>query len=280
MHDLSPEDARILDQLASAGFDRAYVASLAEQDQARADRLLHLLSLLEDYPVEPADDTLIHATLLRVDRAESHRRGRMTVEPRVQASTLRSIAQFPIRNFVSIAAVLLIGLSIALPILSSLEKQAQTALEQNNLRYVALAVDRYAGDYDGAIPVARAGFDSSLLNAAASAINLTPLMEQRYCTIAEPDADPTATQSPGTPVWLPRLVLFLGPENPVMDALRTGRLDRPLVIDLGHQAQGRNILSDEGAILWLYKRPVPAPSEVWQPANPLWLRDEIRPDKP
>ncbi|MDY7109671.1 MAG: hypothetical protein SYC29_13635 [Planctomycetota bacterium] len=279
--ELSPDDRRVVDALFASGFDEEAARRLPASDRARAERLTHLLELMHDYPVEDADETLTHVTLAGIDRYEAERAKRMTIDP-MEARDLRArrLRRVPLPSLVTVAATILIGASIILPILHNLRQQQVDMKRLNNLRYVSFAVDNYAADYDGAIPTARAGL-SGAPAAFADAINLTPLIEERYCRINEPQ--PEEYESSPAGVWFgSNRVLFLGDRNPIIEALRRQqRLDRPLVITFGHDQARRNILTAEGAILWLGQpqRRAEAPP-LWRPRGVLWLADDIHPRSP
>ena len=67
--DLSPEDERLLDALIECGFELDAL-SLEGEERERAENILNLLGLMNDYPVEDSDPALVDATMARVDRFE------------------------------------------------------------------------------------------------------------------------------------------------------------------------------------------------------------------
>ena len=66
--ELTPNDQRILDDLIEASFDIEAMEPLSDAERQRAVALCALFGLRNDYPVEDADDTLLHATLARRHR--------------------------------------------------------------------------------------------------------------------------------------------------------------------------------------------------------------------
>ena len=276
--ELSPDDQRLLDELCESGFDEAAVKRMSASDRPRAERLIHLLGLLQDYPVEEGDETLVHATLAGIDRYVAERAQRMSIDPE-QARSMRSRGprRLPLPSLLTVAATILIGASIVLPILHGLRQEQVDMKRLNNLRYVSLAVDSYAADYDGTIPTARAGL-SGVANAFTDAINLTPLIEERYCQINQPE--PRGYQ-PSDPWTESNRVLFLGDRNPIIDAIRRHRLDSPLLLTFGHDRGRRNILTRDGAILWADQPQVrPDNTWLWRARGVLWLADDIYPRQP
>jgi hypothetical protein len=270
--DLSPADRRLLDLVIEAGFDPGVLEGLPPSERVRGERLMALFGLLNDYPVQDSDDTLVHATLAVIDRHEDERATRMTVDPG-QATMRRG---FRLPNLVSLAAVVLIGASVVLPIMHNLRKQGLTLKTQNNLRYVMHAVDNYAGDYGGTIPSARAGLNG-VITSFSEAINLTPLMQADYCRLNQPEpADEALVDEWGRS----NLVLFLGDRSPVMDALRNGELSRPLQVETSHGEVRRNILQRESAILWLTQWRFASEPSLWRARGVLTLTDDIHPEIP
>ena len=101
---LSAEDQRLLDELMEQGLDPECSAPSAPADRARADRIMSLLGLLDDYPVDEADATLVHATMAHIDRVEDHRGARMTLAPQDRASLQSRRFRVPMPNFIGVAA--------------------------------------------------------------------------------------------------------------------------------------------------------------------------------
>ena len=78
---LTDADANMLDRLVDAEFDPSKITGLDGGDQARLERIISILGLLDSYPVAEltGEDrtTLVNATLARIDRAESEQADRM-----------------------------------------------------------------------------------------------------------------------------------------------------------------------------------------------------------
>ena len=85
--ELSPQDQRLLDALVECEFDPEALEALSAEDRQRVGALMKLLDLLNDYPVEDADDALVHATLARIDRHEEETASRMSFSPPVGLKT-------------------------------------------------------------------------------------------------------------------------------------------------------------------------------------------------
>jgi hypothetical protein len=161
--------------MVECNFDREALEALSPDDQRRADALESLFELLEDYPVEDADDSLVHATLARVDRCEEQRASRMAFRDAAESDELTVRRRFRMPDFISIAAVILIAASIAWPVGTHLHRQSIDRGCATNLRRMAVAFDQYAGDFSGAVPIAQAGVFSNWNPTRHNAINLSPL---------------------------------------------------------------------------------------------------------
>jgi hypothetical protein len=112
---LRPEDERLLDELLESGFDPGVLERMEPEARERGERLIHMLGLLHDYPVEDGDDTLVHATLARIDRFERDRVDRMRIEEDGDAGSSARRHRFRLPDLVSAAAILLIAIGLLWP---------------------------------------------------------------------------------------------------------------------------------------------------------------------
>ncbi|MHC5005808.1 MAG: hypothetical protein ACYTGF_00435 [Planctomycetota bacterium] len=202
-NELCPQDQRLLDTLVDCGFDREAMEALTPDDQRRVDSLVSLFELLDDYPVEDADESLVHATLARVDRCEEQRASRMAISEAAEANELPARSRIRMPDFVSIAAVILIGASIVWPLTSYLNRRSIDTGCANNMRRMGLAFDQYASDFDGAMPIAQAGMFSNWNTTRHNTVNLDPLLQGGYCGPGDADArrpQPAHRRGPGRAV--------------------------------------------------------------------------------
>ena len=278
--DLSPDDQRVVDALAESGFDPEVLEGMSAQDRPRAESVLSLLSLLDAYPVEEGDETLVHATLAGIDRYEAERGTRMKLDPADEKVLRgRGARRIPLPNFISVAAVILIGASVVLPIMHGLRQQQLEMRSLSNLRYVTHAVDNYASDNGGTVPTARAGLSQSLWSAFTDAINLTPMVEQDYCRLNSPQ--PSEPQRVLTADWWQsNMILFIGDRNPFIEAIREGRFDAPITVTLRQGQPRRSMLTRDAAILWLQQPRFTQERSLWRPRGMMWMKEEIHPDEP
>ena len=113
---LNPQDADLFDRLVDVEFNIDDLKGVDDQMRERARKLLGMMGLLDEYPVEAVSaedrETLISATMLRIDREMDDQAERMKLDPVARLPRLR------LREFVAVAAVLertLGGLSSGLP---------------------------------------------------------------------------------------------------------------------------------------------------------------------
>lgn len=293
MHDerhlpeLSPEDAAVLDALAAAGFDPA-VAALREDQRPRARALLQLLGLMDDYPMQEGDEeSLVHATLARIGRDAPLRATRLRIgeaEPAERRGRLR------IPDFMTIAAVILIGASLVIPATRLMHRRALETRCANGLRELAFAFDGYAADNGGDLPLARAGI-SGFSRLGSNVLNLAPLVEQGYCELGHLHCPGHADQpgpsysyqwrSPDVPLaWSagPR-TLVLGDRNPLIDALWTGSAATPLSGSFNHDGRGQNVLASDGSAQWLKRTVIGRGDNIWLPEGYESLEDGAAPHR-
>ncbi len=148
---LCPDDEDALDALVCEGFRTGRVASGLRK---RSENVGALLSLL-DSPVEGESDgageSLVEATLARVQREIDAEEVGLTIEAR--RGGLRRIG---IPDLVSVAAMLLIGIGVLWPVSARFASERERALCQANFQAAGLGFGQYAQDYRAALPMASA----------------------------------------------------------------------------------------------------------------------------
>jgi hypothetical protein len=290
--DLSPRDQRLLDALIECNFDREALESLTPDEQRRVDSLVGLFELLEDYPVEDADEALVHATLARVDRHEEQAASRMTFSAAAEADELPARRRLRMPDFISVAAVILIGASVVWPVGTHLHRQSIDNRCANNMRRMAVAFDQYAIDFGGAVPIARAGMFPTWNATRHNAVNLDPMLQGGYCDHGHlhcPGAKGLYGESysnqwqvPGHRlIWgVDRVTVILGDRNPLIDAARSGKWMPALTISLNHGGRGQNILVTDGHTEWLEQPLYKRSDNIWLPPGVAFLQGEIEPTDP
>jgi hypothetical protein len=269
--ELSPQDQRLLDALIECGFD-AGALQLPAPQRRRAESLARLLGLLNDYPVEDADPALVDATLARIDHHERQRDGRMRVEP---APRRRLFLSWRMPDLVTIAAVLLIGVSVLFPIMHQMRTESIANGCANNLRMMSLAFANYAADSNGALP-ASAGLTSTWSRTARNLRHLAPLIDGGYCEAGHlrcpghtgpGDSYSYQWQTPEARLrWQTgRVGIAMGDCNPLIDAIRHGAAIDPSALSSNHRGRGQNVLGTDGSHRWLEHPFITPGDNIWLP---------------
>ena len=278
----SPDDQRLFDLLAERQFDPSLL-DLSEEDQARADAILRLLGLLDDYPVDDPDPALVDATLARIGQHERDRESRLTMETQHG----REWRRIRLPDFITVAAVILIGASIGLPILHQMRQRSIDVRCANNMRLLAYAFGNYAADYGGEVPIARAGMPSAWNRNWRHVLNLAPLVEGDYCQRDHLDCPGHEGQvgesysyqwhsSEFRPRWgRERATLILGDRNPLIDAMDRGILVSPAILSSNHGGRGQNVLVSDGSGMWL-ETAVIGRDNIWLPKGVQRLQNGVQ----
>lgn len=285
--ELSGDDKRILDALVDAGFDTDALEAQAPADKRRTRAALSLFELLEDYPVEDAEETLVHATLARVDQYEDERNSRMSFDGAENADGPRRRLRLP--DFISVAAVILIGASVVWPVTTHLRQRSIDLGCATNVRMIAGAFSQYALDYNNAVPTARTGLFSEWTPGTRNVINLNPLIQNGYCDASHlncpghegqyAESYSYQFQTKGKlPRWgIGRITMVLGDRNPLIDTARRHQSSSALLNSINHGGRGQWVLSTDGTTLWLTEPMVPGSDDnIWLPGRVLFLRSGDR----
>ncbi len=289
---LSPDDERVLDELVDAGFDREVMVGMAAADRERAERLFGLMQLLHDYPVEDGDDTLVHATIARIDRHDDERAARFAFDAqREDTATSKRLIRLP--DFITVAAVLLIAVGVLLPIMNTLRKHSVDQGCANNLRYVGYGFGAYAADNDGALPVALAGTNRTW-DMFHNVVNLGPLVEGGYCSDGHLDCPGVHERYTGASYsyqcqllgaglrWGSdaRQTVVLGDRNPLIDAYGSRERMPDTTISFNHGGRGQNVLGNDGSTIWLERPVIGRSDNIWLPRGMSELRKGATPSEP
>ncbi len=273
---LSGDDQRLLDDLIEAGFDVEAMGTLSDAERARVEQLQRLFGLMNDYPVDDAEETLLHATMARIARHEDERAARMSLTPNEQLGG----GGWGIRasDLISVAAVILIAASVLWPLLATVRQQSIDRACANNMRMVGYAFGHYAADNNNAMPIARAGFlPGASWDTVSNVVNLAPLVEGGYCSRGHLNCagnhdhlENTYSyqwQKPGTRMtWgSGRITIVLGDRNPLIDAARAGHMLPGNTMSRDHRGRGQNVLASDGATLWLTDTIVGSRDNIWLP---------------
>lgn len=295
--ELSAADRRLLESLVESGFEASRMdASLAamskiessgpehRRDRERLAAITRLLGLMKDYPVEDASPSLLDATMARIDRHERQAAERLRFDNHVEARSGRRGFRISMPDFITVAAVFLIAVSVLWPVMHTMRQQSIDMACANNLKAMGYGFGNYAADNNGALPVATAGLGPSW-SSRSSMLATDPLIHGSYCEAGHlscpghdhsdvpgmPESPSYSVRwvTPGMPVnWNTgmgrKITIIVGDLNPVVSAARQGNSISPLSASLNHRGRGQNVLLSDGSALWL-ETPKTLGDNIWLP---------------
>lgn len=284
---LTRDDARVIDALASGGWDAARAPSSL---RGRATKWLALLGVIEqsstNIPIDSrAKASLIDATLGRVqheiDRAAAARR--IAIEPSYDE---RFRVGFRLRDLVSVAAMGLIAFGVFLPMANAFRQQARLQACESTLANAGVGFAMYANDNHGRMPTAAAGFGAAPWwnvgrPGQSHSANLFTLVRNGYATMddlacpgnaeAPRGVDPTGMTDWASPAHVsysyqlpphesigwdsPIRVVVLADKSPIIDRARRGEVFDPEARSLNHRGAGQQLLLNDGSVVFIV-RPV------------------------
>jgi hypothetical protein len=258
---LTKADAEMLDQLVDVGFEIDQLAYLTPEDEKRAKAILHMLGFLDAYPVEDASDTLIHATLARIDQYEEKHSVRMQIHTPQLETTKRG---FRIRmpDLIGVAAMVLVTVSVFMMISKSARNQSLNNECASNMAMVGRGLFNYALDHDGNTPTKQATEVASLFGGVApEQTDAELLAEQGYCQHNHLNCPGHGEESGGfsyqtqsADSWdaiqkQGKVFFLLSDRNPVLDKILAKQEYDPYTPSPAHGSLGQNHLRDDGSIM-------------------------------
>lgn len=292
--DLCPQDAALLDRLVDAGFDRDRLGELTADERSRVDRMLAHFTLLDAYPdpelsAEDAD-TLVAATLARIQRADEERTESLKIEHHPAYSGAGGGGRFRWSDLIAVACVLIVGVSLAVPMVRWSRGQSLKTSCANNLRLVASGIEAYAGDFSSLPMRASLLPDFGNWSGYRHSDNLRSLSDHEYvganCLCCPGDQDPDSCYAYQVmaaarhPHWNrgPTIPL-VGDRNPLIDLERNGKTIGNVALNSeSHDGAGQNLLFSDGSIRFLLSPYVtPSGQEVGRGDN-IWLPYGESPD--
>lgn len=261
---LCPDDRRLLDALVDNDWDAKALEPLNDVDCQRVQRLMSLFGLLQDYPVGDSDDALVDATLARINLHEDRVAASMSFESAQDEALMPRGPRIRLPDFVTVAAVLLIGVGILWPVIGAIRQNSIDTACRENHRQLGQAFSAYAEDHNLMAPTASyAGFAPNLL------MDTRPLLEGGYCTDGHlncpghDDEDNRQSSSysyqlvrvsagaENRVVWGASRMAVLGDRSPIRDVGLMYENLSPLVNSSNHGERGQNVLFSDGSVEWL-----------------------------
>ncbi|MDA1007510.1 MAG: hypothetical protein O2800_00705 [Planctomycetota bacterium] len=282
---LSSEDQRILDLLVESNWDPALSSDASDADRALAASMMQQLTALDAMEVATPEEALVDVTMARIHRAEEQRLARMLLEP--TPSKGRGIR---IPDFITVAALLLVGIAILFPVTSRIRANAETAACASNFGELFQGLDCYASEHNGYSPIAASMaslFDFPAPDGRApsqehieegTAATLNTLESKGYChgrCTKCCGRNPIAMR---VPLHRSHLILSFvantpvaADANPLVCGKRYGnRMQSDSMNSDNHASVGQNVLGGDGSVQWttspLFKNLGPAAVDnIWLP---------------
>lgn len=263
---------------------------------SRVDRHESLAKLASDGPAHDASSrrALIERTLASVAANEAQRSRRMKFEDEPVLTGWR----MRLADVVSVAAMLLIGASVALPAFQAVRRHQERTLCMNNMQATARAMGVYGGSNADMLPMATAGFGGSWMDVGtpnrSNSANLYTLVRTDYADLADlacpgnqnaPHGDPV----PGAWDWrsidelsysyrimpsggvritmaVPTTdgVVVMADRSPVTLRAVRGLPVFPESNSPNHAGRGQHVLRLDGSASWV-KSPVVNNDNIWLP---------------
>jgi hypothetical protein len=229
-----------------------------------------------------------------------------------QEQPLRATGGFRFADLVSVAAVLLMGVAVMWPVMSTMRSYAQKSDCGANFAGIASAMGQYTSDNRDQFPMATASFGGSWLDGIgtkpdrSNSANLFTLARTKYLPVSTlacegnpmavrsvssnatdwdslpqvsysyyimfGDAKPDATSTPGT--------VILADRSPVvLRAFNGDPIPRPEENSPNHRGEGQWVLRVDGAALWL-SSPQLGDDNIWLNGEQERVWNRIRPYVP
>lgn len=256
---LSATDEAAVDALVEHGFDLDAARTAHPELADRIVAVHALVSTTDAYPAEPPDASLVDATLARIDRAEDERAARMAVgntpAPRIGRGRWS--------DFIAIACVAILALSVGLPLLHQFRMRGATLRCESNLRQLHAGLDGYYADFQSRPFAAGLGPDISRLASWGSYDNsrhLDVLQQANYCGQHclccgnDTDRSGYASQVPSRhsdPLWAAHANLpLIADRNPLVFQTAFGGRASVATVENSpdHGREGQNVLYGDGSV--------------------------------
>lgn len=273
---LSEEDAAMLDRLVDVGFDLDQLEYLSTEEEQRATRILNQLGLLQAYPVEDASDTLLDATLARIDQYEQQRASRLHISTAEIKPTSRGFS-FPKLDLIATAAAVLLCVALVSMFVKTNRDQSIQSSCATNMAGVGAGLFTYAEDHNNAMPTSPISSLGSLFG------GITPERTDADILVAEGYCDHHHLNCPGhggegggfsyqtqsAQSWdslqiRGRVFVIMADRNPILDDLLAGGTPDPLTPSASHGSLGHNRLLDDGSTYTTVAPPIIGNDFIWR----------------
>ena len=178
---MNDADASLFDRLVEAGFDVSAVNDIDDEQRARLERMAEMLGVLDAYPAPPLDDsdrqTLVNATLARIDRHDSDQADRMRFS---DAAPGAGSGRFGPLELVALAAIVILGVAVIFPIMNAGKRSALQQYSSQNLAGIGRGLLSYAGSNDNVLPTTHVDRFAPVFGEAPDRLDPQPLFDGGY----------------------------------------------------------------------------------------------------
>lgn len=282
-------------------------AGLQDAEPVRLNRQESLATLAIGGPTTDARsrEALIEQTLAAIAQAESGREGRMRIDEHAEAGGSR----FRMADLISIAAMLLIVASVALPAMQGVSRYREQAACMSNMQVAARAFGLYAGSNADMLPMATAGFGGSWMDVGqpgrSNSANLFTLPREGYTRLDDLACPTNPHALRGTPeagmmdwtsmkelsysyrvmpdgglrmtIAVPTTtrVVVMADRSPVTLRASRGEVIYPEENSPNHASRGQHVLRLDGSASWATS-PVIEGDNIWLPRQIEEMLHEVR----
>jgi hypothetical protein len=278
------------------------VESVPASLRARAQSIETIGQALRETP-SFHDSTRADRVLAAIQRAQDQREQRFR-EPALAASRGSS---WRVRELVSIAAMLLLGVAVVLPMMSALRSRTMQTACLSNLHAVGQGVSSYAISNRNSMPMLTAGFSGEPwwdvgVPERSNSANLFTLVTNRYVRLADMacPGNPFAPRAEPTPEardWqnlqevsysyqiIPKGAsldlagsdrVLLADRSPIVMAAVQHRWVDPEANSPNHRSNGQHLLQADGSVIWLEAPVLETGDNIWLPRPIERQLDELR----
>jgi hypothetical protein len=285
--ELCEEDCSALDAWVMEGYDASRApASLRE----RARRHQALAALVTAPTTFDAPDDLIERTLDRIHAEVASETSRLNLETARASSGLR----VRLADLVSVAALILVGVGVLMPVMTAVREQGRRALCTSNLSGTAMAMGAYAGSNRDSLPLTTASLGGGkwweVGKPHSNSANLFTLARTGYTPLANLacPGNPTAATGPidaaaqdwrsldeisysyqimfgrERPLWsVGKRAVVLADRSPVVPRSVRGEQFNPMDNAPNHRSRGQHLLFNDGTVEWASSPMLKSGDNIW-----------------
>jgi hypothetical protein len=284
--DLSEADKAALDAWVMEGHEPLRAPAYLRDRARRIDTLASLVTTTS----VPVSADLVDRTMALIEAEVSAQTDRLKIENAPAARGLR----VRLADLVSVAAVLLIGAGVLMPVMTAVREQGRRALCSSNLQATASAMGAYANSNRDSMPLTTAGLGNGkwwdVGKGHSNSANLFTLARTGYThldTLACP-GNPTAVRGPASPeatdwrslheisysyqimmgrerpLWMSgKRAVILADRSPVVLRSVRGEMFDANANAPNHRSRGQHLLYNDGSAEWAKSPTLPSGDNIW-----------------